>query len=98
MSEPEPSYGAGEDIPGTPAPFPYWLTSLASAIASAMFSTVTLFSGFGLPLVLALIPAVAWLMFGLTGLMHGAWKGLLLGLPLVLAPWILAAMLAHGSF
>jgi len=98
MSEPEPTYGAGEDIPGTPAPFPFVLASLASAVASAMLSTVALFGGFGVPLVLALIPAVAWLLLGATRLMDGAWKGFVLGLPLVLAPWLLAVMLAHASF
>ena len=67
-------------------------------MASAIFSTVTLFAGLGLLRVLALVLAVAWLMMGAAGLLHGAWKGFVLGAPLVLAPWILAAMLAHASF
>ena len=98
MSEDERSYGAGEDIPGTPGPFPFGLLSFGLAMASAMIASVMLFAGLGVPLVLALAPAVGWLLFGLAGLMQGAWKGFLLGLPVLLAPWVALFVLIANAF
>jgi hypothetical protein len=82
----ERSYGAGEDIPGTPGPFPYDLVAFGCAAGSATLATVTLFVG--LPFILSLAPALGWLLFGVAGLFQGAWKGFLIGLPILLAPWV----------
>jgi hypothetical protein len=83
MSEPERSYGAGEDIPGTPSPFPFVLTSNASTVIAVLSILVTLvtetdswfpFSLWGFP-GLYWFAVLAALATGTMALMRKPWRG-----------------------
>ncbi|MCW3846728.1 hypothetical protein OF829_05715 [Sphingomonas sp. LB-2] len=99
MSEPERTHGAGEDIPGTPGPFPFGLIAFAFAGVSAMLAAMLFFAGGAAPVwPLCVFAAIGWAVFGVTALFHGQWKGPLLGLPVMIAPWIAMYVLIMRAF
>lgn len=97
MSDDEETYPAGEDVPGTPASFPFGLVSFGFACFSAMLAALWLFVGFGPSVILPLAAGAGWLGCGLFGLAHDAWKGFAAGLIVVLAPWILSILLVGAA-
>jgi len=64
MSEPEPTYGAGEDIPGTPRPFPFGLVSIGFGLIALTSAIVTFGTGSAawFPLSVGGFSALYWFM------------------------------------
>ena len=69
MADDERAYGAGEDIPGTPAPFPFGLASIApAALGAALFLFPSLT---GIPKAYAWLCAIVVLVLGWIAVMRG---------------------------
>ena len=95
----EPVHGAGEDIPGTPGPFPYGLISVGFAAASIMFAMLWYLSDTTLRVwPLYVFACIGWLVMGVTALIYGQWKGPLLGLVVIVVPWIAISVLMANAF
>lgn len=95
MSDPERSYGAGEDIPGTPGPFPFELLAAMAGVAALLLGLIAMFAE---PLVTYAywFACLDWLVLSLFAIVRGeSAKGIWLGCIGVLAP--LATCVILGS-
>ena len=95
MSDPERSYGAGEDIPGTPGPFPFDLLAGFAGVAALLLGLAAMFAE---PLVTYAywFACLDWLVLSLFAIARGEQgKGIWLGCIGVLAP--LATCVILGS-
>lgn len=93
MSEPEPSYGAGEDVPGTPAPLPFDLLAALGGIAALGLGLVAMFVE---PLVTYgyWLACIDWLVLSVFAISRGEQgKGIWLGCIAALAPLVASAIL-----
>jgi len=93
MNEPERSYGAGEDIPGTPGPFPFDLLAALAGVAALLLGLAAMFAE---PLVTYgyWLAVLDWLVLSLLAIARGAQsKGIWLGCLGALAPLAISAIL-----
>ena len=92
---PEPTYAAGEDIPGTPGPFPFGLLAAVAGVAALLLGLIAMFAE---PLVTYAywFACLDWLVLSLFAIVRGeSAKGIWLGCIGVLAP--LATCVILGS-
>jgi hypothetical protein len=92
----EPSYGAGEDIPGTPGPFPFGLVAGAAGFAALVTGLAALFAE---PLVTYAywFTSLDWLALSVLAVVRGnQGKGIWLGGVAVLAPLAASVILGSG--
>ena len=95
MSEPERSYGAGEDIPGTPRPFPFDLLAALAGIAALLLGLIAMFAQ-PFATIGYWFAGLDWLALSLFAIVRGeSAKGIWLGCVGVLAP--LATSVILGS-
>lgn len=92
----ERSYGAGEDIPGTPRPFPFDLLAASAGVAALLLGLVALFAA---PLVTFgyWFACVDWLVLSLFAVSRGEQgKGIWAGSIGVLAPLVTSVILGSN--
>ena len=93
MADNEPSHGAGEDIPGTPGPFPFDLIAACAGFAACLLGLVALFAEplatFGY-----WFACLDWVVISLLAIARGQQgKGIWLGCIGVLAPLVTSVIL-----